>query len=679
MKIVRFAFELLKRAPGATAFVGTAFMGTAFMGTAFVATVFAGTALHASVPASAFESGAIFAKIDPAHLALKATDFPGAPAVMLEKRGELRLASTGHRSTLDVSVRLKVLSEAGLAYGQVALNHGGGVDLVALEGRTIQPDGRVVPLPRDAVFSQATDTDQDGTTLAFPALRVGAIVDYRFRIAWDAPFFPQTWQFDDAIPTLLNELVYVEPPALRLRHHLRRTGRARYEVTEEASSGGRRVTIRLENAPPVTVEPRGFPIEDLAHAAWIVTESIRAPSGDRALNADWRSVVERYRPGYEAARRFGRQAQRRARRMIADARAKTATERIGPIFRFVRDEIEVIAEGLSVRPDRTVDDVLTERRGTSAEVALLLATMLESVDVPATLIWAADWRDGMPWLDVPRPGWFSKVLVRARIDGANGGGHLDLDPGDRRLMAGRLAPVTEGTDALLLAPGAPRVVRLPKTPADRSARDATLEMTLDEDGRLSATGRLTLTGHHAWFFLRRRDSEAATVEGWRRWLTERFEGFEVASPTVVESVDEQRIDIAWRMTQHRADVLGDEATIEPSVPLGPIAQRYALAPEDRTTPVRVSFADRDHVVLDLSWPPGWAIELRPEDLEMRGEAGAVSARLEVDATSRRLRYERTLSIDDTVYFPGAPYAALRALYGAVDRHDAQPIVLYRDE
>lgn len=617
-----------------------------------------------------------FPDLDPAHQRLETLPaYPGAPAVVLVKRGELRLAPPGSPlpSTLDVAVRIKVLTVAGKAYGQVALGHGPGLELVGFEGRTIRADGTVIAVPEAAVFRQDLGGARASASVAFPAVEVGAVVDYRFRLAWGAPVFPQTWTFDDRIPTLRSELVYDQPPGIELRHHLRDTGRARFEVEENAlAGGGRRVTIRLENAPPVPDEPYGFPFADLAHAAWIVTERVAVGSDSRPLHADWGAVVAGFQPGYDSARRFSRQAQRQARRLAAGAAPAAAA---AAIFRFVQAEVEVADAGLVARAETTVDAVLRQRRGNSAEVALLLAAMLEAADIPSSLVWAADWRDGMPWLEVTRPGWFSKVLVRATV----GGRSVDLDPSDRRLPAGRLAPVNEGTDALLLDAAGPRVISLAQTPADASTRHAEVDFALDSGGRLSARGSLVLTGHHAWYFLRRRDSAEKTAEGWRQWLADRFAGFAVEMPEVVEQVDPQRVAIAWSMHQHAADVLGDEVTLMPGLPLGPIEQRYSLAPADRQTPVRVSFADRDELIVHLAWPPGWQLELMPAALDDVTPAGGAAAAVEVDETARQLTYRRALWIGGTVFFPGAEYGGLRELYAAMERHDAQPIVLYRDE
>jgi hypothetical protein len=234
---------------------------------------------------------------------------------------------------------------------------------------------------------------------------------------------------------------------------------------------------------------------------------------------------------------------------------------------------------------------------------------------------------------------------------------------------------------------------LPKTPPAGSTRHVELSLALDAEGRLRGRGSLSLHGHHAWFFLRRRDDHEAVVEGWRRWLMDRFSGFEIASPRVDEQVDAGLVTVSWSMEQDPADVLGDEATIRPSLPWGPLEQRYTLSPAARKTPVRVSFADRDELVLDLSWSEGWRPEIVPTELVWpaeaaagpvgldpaeRGRPGQAMAHIEIDASARRLRYERVVQIDDTVFPPGDAYRDLRNLYAAVEQHDAQPLVLLLD-
>ncbi len=690
-----------------------------------------------------------FAPIAPEALGLEAlADHPGAPAVVLRRRGTLRLADGAARtmSTLDVEMRIKVLTEAGRGFGQVTLGHGQGLALSAFEGRTVRPDGSVVAVPEDAVFRQDQAGRRAATSVAFPAVETGVIIDYRYRLAWRAPIFPDPWFFDERIPTLESSFVYEAPAGLELTHHLRETGRGRYQVTRQPLSdvpGSERVEIRLENVPGVADEPFGFPFSDLAHSVWVVTERAETANGWVAIAENWPARAANFDARYRSARRFDRDARQAVRTLLerpggrtrrsgaevgalgalapealpADGlrtRAPKAKEgaaddssrnkrrrdasrglraKAEAIYQYVRETLQHAEGPLGIGEGVTVDQILLAGQGTSSEIALVLLAMLESVDVPARLVWAGDWRDGMPRTDVVRLGWFSKALVEVTI----GREVLYLDASDRRLGFGRLSPVQEGTEAIVLDQP-PRRVTLPKTPAADSARQVGVRLVLDEAGRLEGSGRMSLHGHHAWFFLRRRDNPEAVAEGWRQWLTDRFPGFEVAMPRVEEEVDAARVTVSWTMAQDPADVLGDEASLLPSMPWGPLEQRYTLAPADRTTPVRVSFADRDELVLDLSWPAGWQPELVPAALawpqaqgppqvlagarepaqRAPGAPGHALANVEIDAAGQRLRYERVVQIDDTIFQPGDAYQALRELYAAVERHDAQPLVLLLD-
>jgi len=603
---------------------------------------------------------------------------PGAPAVVLFKRAELRLRdpARGTSSILDVAVRIKILTADGRRWGEVAVAHGASLRLEGFEGRTVLPDGRIVPLGDDAIFvEQRSQLRQRLVTKAtFPALRPGAIIDYRFTLRWDSLTFLEPWFFHHPIPTLLAEITYYEPPGMRVEHRGREPAGQRFRTISDNTVVGRRVRLWLEDLPAVPEEPFSVPFADLASYAVIVPLTMTAGDGTTVGLLDaWPSVCRSF--GDRAYRGFlnqRREIAKRARELAAQAPARA--QRIARLCAFVRDEIRTLPDGgVLVGPDTSADQVLAERRGTSAEKALVFHEMLRSIRVPARLVWASDWRDGRLDLTVANPALFERVLVMVERDGRR----TFLDPGDRRIACGRLSPTSEGTRALVFDRDRPEIITLPESPAASSRRRAVVDLRLDEDGRLSGRGTLRFEGHHAWFYLRRKESPEATDEAWGQWLRNAFEGFDVTGVRAEEAVDDQRIDVVFSLVQHAEEVLGDECSLRPSLPLGPIEQRYTIPPERRRTPVRVSFADRDEVELGLTWPASWELDLVPAAVEHEGPAGAAIARTEVDGARRRLTYRRRFEITGTVFPPGEPYAALRELYTAMERHDAETLVLVR--
>ena len=52
------------------------------------------------------------------------------------------------------------------------------------------------------------------TAVAFPAVQVGAILDYRYDLRFDSIFFTEPWYFAGRLPTLLSEIVYYIPKSV---------------------------------------------------------------------------------------------------------------------------------------------------------------------------------------------------------------------------------------------------------------------------------------------------------------------------------------------------------------------------------------------------------------------------------------------------------------------------------
>jgi hypothetical protein len=147
---------------------------------------------------------------------------PNAPAVILFSKGELHMMDPSRQelsSELVVSMRVKILTEAGKEHGNVKVVHSGGVRLQGFEGRTILPDGTVVAVPKDATFKRTTSRARRFyvTSVAFPAVQVGAILDYRYSVKWDSIFFLEPWFFQQRVPVLHSEIVYEVPPHLKVR------------------------------------------------------------------------------------------------------------------------------------------------------------------------------------------------------------------------------------------------------------------------------------------------------------------------------------------------------------------------------------------------------------------------------------------------------------------------------
>lgn len=605
---------------------------------------------------------------------------PGAGSVVLSKKGQVRLmdlASQDVSSTLTVTVRMKILTEAGKESAEVVVPHSSYMRLLDFTGRTVLPDGRTVPLPKDAKFRRDL-SERDKvfvTSVAFPAVEVGAVLDYRYEMRFDSILFLEPWYFSERIPVRHAEVVFEVPGTIQARSWSRDPYQVGLKSETATHRQGTRLRLWAEDLPAVPDEPFGPPFGDLATQFLLVPTAYQDAYEHSPLMESWASTCKLFEEWFYApARKRSGDARKKAKQIAAEAGAEGDRAVAQALYRFVRDEIETEAlPGVSLAEDKTPSSVLAARRGDPADKALLLQTMLEAAGLDAQLVWAGDRNRGLVDLRLPNPAWFDRVLVAVHVAGER----VFLDPSVPLLGFGRLLPGLEGNAALVVDPKNPQEVTLPVAPAEANRRTVSVTLALDQAGALSGTGEVFLTGHHIWSETPDGAALADIEEAWSSRLEERFAEFDVEELEAEGAPDAQEVRLRWSMRQRDEEVLGDESRLAPSAPLGPAVQPFATGIELRRSPVFLSFADADALELTLTWPEGWAPEALPREIETTNGSGLFSATLEIDESTRTLRYRRRFDLARSQVTDHRTYQELRDLFGAAAQHDAQSVALAR--
>ena len=120
---------------------------------------------------------------------------PGAAAVYLDYE-EIANDPLHYQSTY---ARIKVLTEKGKTLATVELPYflKGSTKITDIKGRTIQPDGTIVPLtvkPEDLVVVKSGDYQVERKVFTLPSVEVGSILEYRYDLEYDDNTFSSpTW------------------------------------------------------------------------------------------------------------------------------------------------------------------------------------------------------------------------------------------------------------------------------------------------------------------------------------------------------------------------------------------------------------------------------------------------------------------------------------------------------
>ncbi|HEY0514716.1 MAG TPA: DUF3857 domain-containing protein [Thermoanaerobaculia bacterium] len=603
---------------------------------------------------------------------------PNAPAVVLFKKGEFLMAGYGLgsgnlASSLRIQVRLKILTEEGKSNGEIAISHSDAERLHGFAGRTVLPDGRVLPISSDARFVRKTSRSLKTftTAVAFPSVQVGAILDYRYELRFDSPFYLEPWYFSEEIPVRYSEVVFKTMKEMQAQAWSRAPMRVKIQKQTEKSSVGYVTKAWAENVPSVPDDPYGPPYQDLAAQMLLLPTGIITPYEHVTLFESWPKVCELIGTEYDKALRHDGGVGKQAKAVAASG---TPREKAQALYRFVRDEVHGnLYWGVGVDADHGVGKILSERVGSRAEKALLLQSMLKAVDIDSRLVWAGDRDRGAIDPQLANPHWFDTVLVLVELDGQR----TYLDPSDRALGFGHLRAGYEGSPALIHDPKKPEGVVLPAAPFDQNLERAEIDLALDAKGRLAGTGVLRLTGQQAWPKIDWKDDAAKATQAWKEWLDKRFRDFQISDVKAVESADEEKVTVTWSLAQREEEVLGDEATLVPSAPLGPLAQPFVQPSASRRTGVMFGYPYRQEVELRLRWPEGWKVDSTPQEKNVLGSAAALASSVEVKPAERTLVYRRRLDVTRRQLDTSKEYDALRNLFAEVEKNDAQKLALVR--
>ncbi len=113
---------------------------------------------------------------------------PGAPAVYL-----FREETTDDQLHMySIYTRLKVLTDRGKEYANVELqfartNDGGGFTVDDIQGRTIHPDGTIIPFtgkPYEKLVEKTQGSKYMAKVFTMPDVEVGSIIEYRYKLRY---------------------------------------------------------------------------------------------------------------------------------------------------------------------------------------------------------------------------------------------------------------------------------------------------------------------------------------------------------------------------------------------------------------------------------------------------------------------------------------------------------------
>ncbi len=660
-----------------------------------LAALFAGmAAMSIAAPACASE----FVPPTPEELSMKALPgYPGVPAAILYNEE----VATDSKRSVQHYVRIKVLTEEGKRYANVELqfaSHTGdgwvqGDDLMIenISGRTVEPDGRVVPFtgkPYLKMLERGDGVKYQERVFTLPEVEVGSIIEYRYSTHYDHYILSPTWMIQQDIPLREGHFVWYPinedlhdgegnhistiswfpllPPGAKIEHRDLPGGGG------SAFGSNQVYELRVKDVPPKVKEEYMPPIESYSYrvlfsfTAYSTAQEYWSHSGKTwskevnkfsEPNSDLKAATQKVVEGATSS-------EDKLKKIYAAVMSEENTK-------FTRNHDRREDKSAGAVQTRTAADVFAHERGTPLELTELFIGMARAAGLPAYAMLVPDRAEELfvpQWLSFQQ---FDDTIAIVNVDGKE----RYFDPGARYAPFGQLAwqhtyvqglRQTEGGTSFGETPG-------PDIKTNRTTRIANL--TLAEDGAITGKIDITYAGAAAlrWRQVALRGDEESLRHELRTTLERSLpKSLEIEVASIKNMTDyEQPLAVSYGVKGSLGVATGKRLLLPTDVFR---ADEKAVFPhEKRETAVDFHYVEMMQDAVRVIFPSTLAVEAVPSESKLSIPNTAAYS-ISTTTTPKSVTTRRDFMFG-AVIVPVKNYEGLRSFYSQFEAKDQESIVL----
>ena len=618
-------------------------------------------------------------------------EVPGAEAVILN-RDELDDDDNHMRS---IYYRIKILSKAGLRLADVELEFDkrrdlNGTSVGEIEGRTIQPDGTIVPFngkPHDKLLLKDKENAFSARVFSMPAVQVGSIIEYRYSIRWDDHhFFRPYW--------ILQTDLYLRKGHFRWKP-------TSLDLTSVSRNGRENIANRITWAQSL---PKGTEVKMTRTPTQRLNIEMNiadvTPFGNEEFMPPIQSTryhVFFYYTPYASAQEFWKTEVKywntdtgkftkntsfvQSEAQAAIAGAATEEDKARKLYAYV-----MTLENTSYTRKHTTqeekaeiksaEDVLKRKRGSSDEVAMTYVALARAAGLQAAVMAVAD-RSVLifdtNWMD------FNAQLTDNIAVVKYGGADHYLDPGARYATFGHLE-WNHSISGGVRQDNPDIATMFQMTPPDDyrfSHTTRVADVKLESNGHMGGTVTFTYEGSPAlrWRHVALRNDEGEL----RQQIKKELEGMMPGGTDVeLRTIDgltngEAPLKVTASVSGNLGSAMGSRVVLPAS--LFEANSQPTFPHEKREQAVYFPYSEMKQDAVRYVLPEGFVIETAPAPATTKFQSVAAYTLRSAQATNS-ITMRRDLILGD-LYFPIKDYPELRTFYNELERRDHDSVVLKR--
>ncbi len=616
---------------------------------------------------------------------------PGAAAVYLYREE----TTEDNLHMFSIYVRLKVLTEKGKEYSNVELPYSageGGVSVTDIAGRTIHPDGTVIPFtgkPYEKLIEKTQGTKYMAKVFSLPDVEVGSIIEYRYKRRLDDHWFmAPTWIVQTNLftrkahymwkPTtktlvtnddrgqLTNSIAWL--PILPAGAELKNTRLPGMGMNE----GQLDFELNVHDIPPAPEEEYMPPIGSLSYRVLFYY------SPYRTSDEYWRNEGKHWAKMRDKFMGSGSSVHAAVQELTTPT--DTQDQKLRKIYAavmklentdFTREHTNSEEKSLGLKEVHTADDIWARKRGSGDQLAELFVAMARAAGMKAYLMVVTN-RDRSLFL----PGYLSLSQLDDDIAIVNVDGKEQyFDPGSRYCPYGHLdwkhtfaggVRQTESGSAVASAPGEPYT-------SSRIQRVANLNM--DRQGTVTGTVNMTFIGAPAlrWRHLSLR-GDSTSLERELRVSVEHLlpTGMDVKVASIERLDDyEQSLKVTFDVKGAIGSSTGKRLLITSDI--FETNSKATFPHEKREIPIYFQYPHMVQDAIRVNFPAGFTVESLPASEKQQFQNFALYT-MATESTPTSVTVHRNYTLGEII-FKTEEYPGLRSFYGKMETKDQESVVL----
>jgi hypothetical protein len=625
-----------------------------------------------------------------------------AAAVILYDFGDSELRynqEKGFELAFERHLRIKILKSDGLSFAdqEIRTFHRGGDTerITALKGITFNlENGKIVEtkLKNDQVFKTPYDKNRDITKFSMPNVKVGSVIDINYSVT--SPFFMNfwDWEFQSTIPIVWSEYRARIPEYFHYEKYMQ--GYLPLDVNE-TETRPTQIIIRWRENDESTNNRTVFHEEKIdlmeSRSRWVAkdvpafkaepflttpTDYISKMNFELASTKFPRETMKNYLGSWNEINKtyfespdFGGEVTGNGylKKTVEEITAGVVSpkEKIAAIVNYLK--MNVAWDGRSNDFSRSqLKKVFDNKKGNSAEINLLLASMLEKGGFEVYPILTSTRDNGFIREMYPNSSQFNYVLCGVKLED----NLLLLDATDPLLPYNVIPERCLNGKGMAVSKSGPFWVNL--THGFKTKTIATATLNLNENGEVSGLVAVERSGYSAANqrkkYLKMGEAEYLKDFGKNKDWEVTKSSFENSKEVHLPFKEKHEVS----KFNNQVTMAGDIIYVNPFVLLQKDNNPFKL--EQREYPVDFGFSNDEVYVATIIIPDGFAVEELPKSKVMMLPENASKFMFNVSQTGNKIMITSNLSINKSLFVQDE-YPGIRELFNQIVAKHNEQIVL----